>query len=41
MVEAIANSVEDRLIDGLTFKLAKGASYIADRRSVTFHPPRF
>ena len=38
MVEAIANSVEDRLIDGLTFKLAKGASYIADRRSVTFHP---
>ncbi len=38
MVEAVANSVEDRLIEGLSFKLAKGASYIADRRSVTFHP---
>lgn len=38
MVEAMANSVEDRLIDGLSFKLDKGASYITDRRSVTFHP---
>ena len=38
MTEAIANSVEDRLIDGLSFKLEKGASYITDRRSVTFHP---
>ena len=38
MVEAMANSVEDRLIDGLSFKLAPGASYITDRRSVTFHP---
>ena len=38
MVEAIANSVEDRLIDGLSFKLAPGASYVTDRRSVTFHP---
>ena len=38
MVEAVANSVEDRLIEGLSFKLAKGASFIADRRSVTFHP---
>lgn len=38
MVEAMANSVEDRLIDGLSFKLEKGASYITDRRSVTFHP---
>jgi hypothetical protein len=38
MVEAIANSVEDRLVDGLSFKLAPGASYITDRRSVTFHP---
>ena len=38
MVEAIANSVEDRLIDGLSFKLAPGASYVTDRRSVTYHP---
>ena len=38
MVEAMANGVEDRLIDGLSFKLAPGASYITDRRSVTFHP---
>ena len=38
MVESIANSVDDRLIDGLSFKLAPGASYITDRRSVTFHP---
>ena len=38
MVEAIANGIEDRLIDGLSFKLAPGASYITDRRSVSFHP---
>jgi hypothetical protein len=37
MVEAIANSVEDKLIDGLQFKLKEGASYINDRKSVTFH----
>ena len=28
MVEAIANGVEDFLIDGLSFKLKAGASYI-------------
>ena len=38
MVEAIAHSLEDRLIDGLSFKLNPGASYATDRRSVTFHP---
>ena len=38
MVEAIANSVEDRLIDGLSFKLNPGASYVTDCSSVTFHP---
>ena len=38
MVEAMANSVEDYLIDGLSFKMKGGASYITDRRSVTFHP---
>ena len=38
MVEVIANSLEDTLIDGLSFKLAKTASYITNKRSVTFHP---
>ena len=38
MVESYANSVEDKLIDGLSFKLESGASYIHDRRSVSFHP---
>ena len=37
MVEAHANSVEDRLIDGLSFKLSPGASYVQERKSVTFH----
>ena len=37
-MEGHANSVEDRLIDGLSFKLAPGASYVQERRSVTFHP---
>ena len=38
MVEAMANSVEDVLVDGLSFKLRPGASYINERKSVTFHP---
>ena len=38
MVDAMVNSVEDYLIDGLSFKLSPGASYVTDRRSVTFHP---
>ena len=37
MVEA-ASSQEDYLIDGLSFKLKPGASYINERKSVTFHP---
>ena len=37
-MEGHANSVEDRLTDGLSFKLAPGASYVQERRSVTFHP---
>ena len=36
MVEAYANSVEDRLIDGLTFKLNPGASYINERKFSSF-----
>ena len=37
MVDAIANSTEDYLIDGLSFKLQPGASYITDRRSVNYY----
>ena len=37
-MEAHANSVEDRLIDGLSFKFSPGASYVQERKSVTFHP---
>ena len=37
-MEGVANSVEDKLIDGLSFKHKPGASYITDRKSVTFHP---
>ena len=38
MVEAIANGIEDILIDGRSSKMNPGASYVVDRRSVTFHP---
>ena len=37
-MEAVANSVDDALIDSLSFKLSNSASYITDRRSVTFWP---
>ena len=36
MVEAMANSVEDYLIEGLSFKLNPGASYVTDRRNVSY-----
>ena len=37
-MEAHAQSVEDNLIDSLSCKLYPGASYIIDRRSVSFFP---
>jgi hypothetical protein len=37
-MEAVAQGVEDYLIDGLSFKLNPGASYITNRRSVTYFP---
>ena len=37
-MEATAQSVEDYLVDGLSFKLRPGASYINNRRSVTYYP---
>ena len=36
MVDAMVNSVKDYLIDGLSFKLSPGASYVTDRRSVSY-----
>ena len=36
MVEHIANSIEDYLIDGLNFKHSPGASYVTDRQCSTF-----
>ena len=38
MVESHANSVDDYLIEGLSFKLSPGASYVTNRRSVSFFP---
>ena len=35
-MESISNGVEDYLIDGLSFKLPPGSSYINDRRKSTF-----
>ena len=37
-MEAYTQSSEDQLIDGLPFKLGNSASYITDRKSVTFWP---
>ena len=37
-MEATAQSVEDYLIDSLSFKLKPGASYITNRRSVSYFP---
>ena len=37
-MEETVNSVEDHLIDSLSFKLKPGASYVQSRRSVSFFP---
>ena len=37
-MEEVSNSVEDHLIEGLSFKLRPGASYVQSRRSVSFFP---
>ena len=36
-MESISNGVEDYLIDGLSFKLPPGSSYVTDRRKSTYH----
>ena len=35
MVEAMEHSVEDSLIEGLSFKLQSGASYVMERKNST------
>ena len=37
-METQIQSVEDSLIDGLSFRLPNSANFIQDRRSVTFFP---
>ena len=37
-IEAQASVVSDQLINSLSFKLRPGASYVTDRKSVTFFP---
>ena len=37
-MEGHAQSVEDNLIESLSVKLRPGASYVTNRRSVTFWP---
>ena len=37
-MESIANSSGDVLIDALSYKIGNSASYITDRKSVTFFP---
>ena len=37
-MESHAQATENYLIEGLSFKLAPGASYVTNRRSVTFYP---
>ena len=36
MVDYIANSAEDLLIDSFQFKIPPGATYVTDRRSVSY-----
>jgi hypothetical protein len=37
-MEVYSSSVEDQLVDGLSFKLSPGSSYVTDRQSVSFFP---
>ena len=37
-MEVYSSSVEDQLVDGLSFKLNPGSSYVVDRQSVSFFP---
>ena len=37
-MEVYSSSVEDQLINGLSYKLSPGASYITEQKSVSFFP---
>ena len=37
-MEIYSSSVEDQLVEGLSFKLNPGSSYVTDRQSVSFFP---
>ena len=37
-METIANASEDVLIDSLSYRLGNSASYLTDRKSITFFP---
>ena len=37
-LESTTNAIEDHLIDALSFRLQPGASYVTNRRSVSFFP---
>ena len=36
-MESYAQSTQDYLIDGLSYKMAAGASYVTNRRSISFY----
>ncbi len=36
-MDSIINSVDDQLVDGLSYKLGNSSSYITDRREVSFY----
>jgi hypothetical protein len=38
MVETVASGAEDKLLDSLSFKTPHSASYVVERKSVSFHP---
>ena len=38
MVETVASGAEDKLLDSLSFKTPHSASYVTERKSVSFHP---
>ena len=35
-MDSVVNSIDDQLVEGLSYKLDKTASYITDRRDVSF-----
>ena len=40
MVDSMANTADDLLIDSFQFKIPPGASYVTDRRTVSYFTTR-